>query len=162
VVTIIGAGFTGATGVAFGPNPGIGMKVHSGTRITAQSPAGQLGTVDITVTTPLGTSLTNRFDQFTYTSKPVDRPLVLSVTPSSGDMAGGTLVTITGARFTGATGVAFGPNPGIGMKVHSDTRITAQSPAGQLGTVDITVTTPLGTSLTNRFDQFTYEVPKLL
>src|SRR6266852_3611526 len=39
--------------------------------------------------------------------------------------------------------------------VNSDTKITATSPAGS-GTVDMTVTTPNGTSATGAADQFTY------
>jgi uncharacterized membrane protein len=41
------------------------------------------------------------------------------------------------------------------MTVDSDTQITAISPAGT-GTVDITVTTPAGTSAVSQDDQFTY------
>ena len=37
----------------------------------------------------------------------------------------------------------------------NDTTITADSPAGT-GTVDVTVTTPGGTSATSAADQFTY------
>ena len=39
----------------------------------------------------------------------------------------------------------------------NDTTITADSPAGT-GIVDVTVTTPLGTSATSPADQFTYIV----
>ncbi len=39
----------------------------------------------------------------------------------------------------------------------NDTTITADSPAGT-GTVDVTVTTPSGTSPTSAADQFTYIV----
>ena len=39
----------------------------------------------------------------------------------------------------------------------NDTTITADSPAGT-GTVDVTVTTPAGTSATSPADQFTYTV----
>ena len=69
-------------------------------------------------------------------------------------MAGGTLVTITGSGFTGATAVDFGTIAGDGLDVVSDTTITADSPAGT-GTVDVTVTTPSGTSATSSADQFT-------
>ena len=64
-------------------------------------------------------------------------------------------MTITGTGFTGATAVDFGTTPATSFTVVSDTSITADSPAGT-GTVDVTVTTPGGTSATSPADQFTY------
>lgn len=71
---------------------------------------------------------------------------------------GGSAVTITGAGFTGATGVNFGNTPAISFDVNADTVITATSPAGT-GTVDVTVTTPVATSPTSPADQSTYVPP---
>ena len=67
-------------------------------------------------------------------------------------------MTITGTGFTGATAVDFGTTPATNFTVVSDTTITADSPAGT-GTVDVTVTTPAGTSATSAADQFTYTWP---
>ena len=72
-----------------------------------------------------------------------------------GSSAGGDTVVITGSGFTGATGVGFDVTSAADMTVDSDTQITAISPAGT-GTVDITVTTPDGTSPASSADQFTY------
>ena len=85
---------------------------------------------------------------------------VTGLSPSAGPLLGGTLVTITGTGFTRATAVDFGTNPATNLTVVSDTTITAYSPAGT-GTVDVTVTTPGGTSATSTADQFTY-VPRRL
>ena len=84
--------------------------------ITADSPAGT-GTVDVTVTTPGGTSATSAADQFTYTAAPT----VTGLSPTSGPAAGGTLVTITGTGFTGATAVDFGTTAATSFTVVSDT-----------------------------------------
>jgi len=81
---------------------------------------------------------------------------VSGISPNSGPAAGGTNVTITGAGFTGAIGVSFGSNAASSFTVDSDTQITAISPAGNSGPVDVTVTTPTGTSATGAADQFTY------
>jgi hypothetical protein len=83
-------------------------------------------------------------------------PAVTSVVPSSGPPAGGTAVTITGTLFTGATAVKFGVNNAAGFTVVSDTQITATSPAGVVGVVDVTVTTGGGTSAIGANDKFTY------
>jgi hypothetical protein len=86
-------------------------------------------------------------------------PTVNSVTPASGPAAGGTNVTINGCGLTGATLVKFGAALATGVTVVSDSQITAVSPAHIAGPVDVTVTTPKGTSLTNAGDVFTYTSP---
>jgi len=151
-VTITGTNFTGATAVKFGSVTASGITVNSATSITATSPAGSAGVVNITVTTPIGTSTTSAADQFTYLAAPT----VTSVSPNSGPLAGGSSVTITGTNFTGATAVKFGTVTASGIAVTSATSITATSPAGSAGMVNITVTTPGGTSPTSAASQFTY------
>jgi hypothetical protein len=84
-------------------------------------------------------------------------PTVTKVTPASGHKAGGTPVTITGTRFANPATVHFGANPATGVTVHSSTSITAVSPAGSIGIVDVTVTTPGGTSAVNKKDHFKYK-----
>ena len=64
-------------------------------------------------------------------------------------------MTITGTNVAAATAVNFGPNGATNVIVVSSTQITATSPPGS-GTVDVTVTTPSGTSATSTADQFTY------
>jgi len=135
-VTITGTGFNGATAVRFGSTAATSFTVNSDTKITAYSPAGT-GTVDVTVTTPGGTSATGPADHFTY----IPAPMVTGVSPSSGPTLGGTTVAITGTSLNGATSVLFGSNAAASFSIDSDTRITAVSPAGTAGTVDVTVTT---------------------
>jgi hypothetical protein len=71
-------------------------------------------------------------------------------------VAGGTSVTITGTNFTGATAVHFGAIAATNVVVHSATMITATSPAHAAGTVNVTVTTPGGTSAITSHDRFRY------
>jgi hypothetical protein len=86
-------------------------------------------------------------------------PVLTGISPSSGPSSGGTTVTVSGARFTGVTGVSFGPNP-VKFQPVSDTQIVAVS--SEVGvpvlpaTVDVTVTTPAGTSAVSAADQFTF------
>jgi RHS repeat-associated protein len=68
-------------------------------------------------------------------------PIVTGVSPCTGSTSGGTSVTITGSNFTGVTGVKFGTTPASSYSVTSSTSITAVSPAGSTGPVDVTVTT---------------------
>jgi len=151
-VAIAGTNLTGATAVKFGTAAAAGFTVNSATSISATSPAGS-STVDVTVTTSGGTSATSGADQFTYNAGPPPSPTVTLVNPVSGPS--GTSVTVSGTNFTGATAVAFGPNPATSFTVNSATGITAIAPSGT-STVDVTVTTPGGTSATSGADQFTY------
>src|ERR1019366_2825485 len=86
-------------------------------------------------------------------------PTVSSVSPNTGSTAGGTSLTVTGTNFSGATAVKFGSVPAASFIVTSSTTVTAVSPAGSSGTVDVTVTTPAGTSPTSAADAFTYVTP---
>jgi hypothetical protein len=83
-------------------------------------------------------------------------PAVSAVSPRSGPAAGGTPVTITGTNFVGASSVTFGGMPAASFTVVSAGEITAVSPAGASGTVDVVVTTNQGASPANAADQFTY------
>jgi hypothetical protein len=83
---------------------------------------------------------------------------VTSIFPTSGITVGGTSVSITGTDFTGATSVKFGSVEASSFTVNSTTSITATSPAGSVGAVDITVTTAVGTSATSSADKFTYYI----
>jgi type II secretory pathway pseudopilin PulG len=148
-VTITGTGFIGASGVSFGATAAGSYTVVSASSITAVSPSGAAGTVDITVTTAAGTSATSSADKFTYATT------VSGVSPSSGPDVGGTVVSLLGSGFTGATSVKFGSAAATTVTVNSDTSISATAPAGT-GTVDITVTSPAGTSATSVNDRFTY------
>ena len=89
-------------------------------------------------------------DRFLYGAFPV----VESVSPGSGPAGGGTAVTIAGSGFTGATAVDFGSTVErpCGTQpcftVNSPSSITATSrpaPAPE-GYVNVTVSTPTGTS----------------
>jgi hypothetical protein len=86
-------------------------------------------------------------------------PTVTGVSPNVGATTGGTSITIEGSGFTGATAADIGPNNACtsSFVVVSDTMITCDAPTGSAGTVDVTVTTPQGTSSPNPpNDEFTY------
>jgi hypothetical protein len=150
LVTVTGTGFFGATAVHFGsaaaPILGSGT-----TTLTVLSPPGS-ATVDVTVTTPGGTSAATSADHFAYTTLPA--PTITGVTPASGPAGGGTVVTVTGTNLTFLSRVDFGAQPAFFSRVTA-TSFQAVAPAGT-GTVDITATTPGGTSATGAADRFAY------
>ena len=135
-VRINGRGFGGATAVQFGGISATFTVNAQGTRIDTKVPLGAT-TGRITVTTPGGTatSATN----FTVTTP---APKITSFSPTSG--RAGTVVTIIGTGFSGATAVRFG-GVAAGFAVNSVTQITATVPTGAV-TGKISVTTPGGTA----------------
>jgi autotransporter-associated beta strand protein len=153
LVTIQGTGLDEVTAVDFGPNAGT-IVDESADTIDVLSPAGAVGTVDVTVVAPGGTSTTSLADQFTYLQPP---PVVMGLSQSVGPAWGGTPITISGTDLDGAMAVDFGTAPAtIVLGSDTATQITVICPAGTDGAVDVTVTTPGGTSTTSLLDQFTY------
>ena len=110
--------------------------------------------MNVTVVLPGGVSSISGADLFTY----VPTPAVTAIMPSAGPLAGGTTVTITGTTFSNASQVYFGAAPATYVVIDSATQITATSPAGTVGTVDITVVTPGGNSAVSAADQYSYLV----
>jgi autotransporter-associated beta strand protein len=182
-ITITGTDLDGATAVDFGTTPAtIVAGSDTGTQITVIVPAetatrgtGGVGgvdsgngglTVDVTVTTPGGMSSTSLLDQFTWIASPAVSSVTGQAIGSSsttgggagsiaaGPTSGGTEVLITGTGLAGATAVYFGTTTGT-IVSDADMYIVADSPQGA-GTVEVTVTTPYGTSPTSSADQFTY------
>jgi hypothetical protein len=139
-VTITGSGFDDApspvSSVTFN-NVAATFTVDSNTQITATVPAtATTGPIEVTDTEGTVSTTTN----FSVTAS--DDPTIASFAPTSG--SAGTVVTITGACFTGATAVRFGGVAATTFVVDSDTQITATVPAGAV-TGPIEVTTPAGT-----------------
>ena len=160
-VTITGVNFVNVRGVTFGSTPAASFTVVSPTTIRATSPPGAPGSVHVRVTNSYGTSpeLPGGFGapttRFTY----VAAPTITGVNPDSGPPTGGTQVTITGTGLSSASAVQFGGAAAASFTVKSSTEITAVSPPGSAGTVNVTVSGPYGTSAPNEAARFTYTSP---
>ncbi len=132
LVTINGVNFTGVSSVKFN-KVSASFKVVSSVKITATVPAAAT-TGPLTVVTPGGQAASAA--KFTV----MPAPSISSFSPTSGHA--GTLVTINGANFTGASSVKFN---GVGgsFTVVSNVKITALVPAAAT-TGPLTVVTPGG------------------
>jgi hypothetical protein len=150
-VTLTGSGFTGMSMVSFGTATATSFTGVSDTQATAVVPVGR-GTVDITVTTPGGTSSTSSADQFTFT---VTVPVITGVSPSSGSASGGDTITLTGSGFTGVSGIEFGSFTPSSFSFLSDTEIIVMTGNGT-GTVGVAVVAAGGVSATSPVSQFTF------
>lgn len=74
-------------------------------------------------------------------------PVIISISPASGSVLGGTVVTILGLNLSGATSVSFGGASCVISSVTS-TQIVCTTTAHTSGLVEVIVTTPTGQNTT--------------
>jgi formylglycine-generating enzyme required for sulfatase activity len=87
-------------------------------------------------------------------------PALTSIAPASGPTSGGTQITLTGTNLSGATSVTVGGVAATSVTLVSPTTVTAITPAGTVGSCDISVATPYGTAtLSNAFTYVVTAVP---
>ncbi len=148
-VTITGSNFVNGLMVFFGGQLASVIELLSPTTLTVEAPGitGSLTpqAVDVVIEAPDGQQAILS-DGYTYNSLPG----ITSIVPPKGPTVGGTLVTLTGSNFTGATSVTFGRVLGTNVSVNSGgTELTVNAPAGTAGAVDVVVSTPGGSSPVN-------------
>ena len=124
-ITITGTNFTGTTNVSFGGIAATSYIIVSATTITAVAPSGQSGSVS--VITPGGSASLAGY---------IALPTILSFSPVQGTQ--GTVMTISGTSFTGATAVSIGTVNAQSFTINSSTSITAVVGTGASGSVLIT------------------------
>ena len=143
-VTVTGSGLTGATSVDFGSIPGSDLRVESDGTLRVTAPQGT-GTVNVRVIGRGGTSSAVTADLFRY----LPAPTVTGVSPASGPLSGGIVVTVEGSGLTSVTQVNFDNVPGTGLHILAPDKLTVTVPAGTAqGRVDVTVTAACGTTAT--------------
>ncbi len=156
-VAIHGAWMSKTTGVEFGSTPASEFTVVSGKEVRAKAPAGS-GAVDVRAINAKGASPVVAGDSFQYRS--TSPPVVSKIEPNSGPEIGRTKVTITGTELANATEVHFGTVEARSFTVDSNESITAETPVAAAGKVNVTVTTPAGTSAVSKSDVFNFKKAK--
>lgn len=123
-LTITGTGFlTGAT-VAIGGTTCTSPTVGSATSITCTLPSKSAGAYSVSVT---NSDTQNGSLSSAYTYQPA--PTVTSLSPSTGSVAGGTSVTITGTGFVSGATVTIGGATCTSPSVSSSTSMSCTTPA---------------------------------
>jgi len=153
----------------FGSEPGL-VAFASAHSVDVVSPHHKAGVVDVTVTTPGGTSATGAHDRYRYVGAPPQLgsgapPVVSGVSPSHGPIGGFTTVTITGERLLPAgsgacvecssASASFGKSA-VPVLEGTQTELVLVSPPHVAGTVDVLVSVAGRQSATSRADRFTY------
>jgi hypothetical protein len=152
-ITLIGQDFRPGARVFLGAAEAEQVVVADSSLITAVTPAGDPGYVDVTVQDPSASDLgpaacpgeSNQPGRGTLPNGflYVLPPKPTSVTPDHGPTSGGTSVTVSGTGFQPGAMVTFDGNPADCTVVDAST-ITCITPPGDPGPADVQVTNPDG------------------
>jgi hypothetical protein len=157
-VIVTGTALSPGTAVRVGTTVVKDVKVLSATSIRFIAPVHATGTVDVTVTTPYGTSKATDTTRLTYVNPP--RPVVTGLSVRQGWSNTSTTVLVTGTDVAGTTRVVIGKVPATSFVVLSNTQLRVVLPAQPAGTWEnISVTTPGGPSFGNSQTDFKYVAP---
>jgi hypothetical protein len=88
-------------------------------------------------------------------------PTLTAVQPTTGSVAGGTTITLTGVNFLGTVTVTVGGAAATAVTVVNTGTITATTPAGTVGAADVQVTTSTGTTTLPGAFSFQHVAPTL-
>ncbi len=150
-VVITGSNLSGVTDVDFGTSNAKSFTVDSSTQITAVTPSGTpLALVDVTVTNTVGSDTLPT--AYFYTGNPGVN--ISTVSPDTGNISGGDLITITGGNVLGVTSVTFGGVAGTNLNIVAPDELRVNAPAGAgAGPVDVVAT---GVGSDTIVDGYTY------
>lgn len=133
-----------------------GCLSYEATGTTSPSIADLTGTVFSIVLAPTGLGTqTQSAGSAAAGLSPLAGATVTGLSPAAGPATGGTLVTLSGSGFSGATAVSFGTAAASSFAVVSDSEILAVAPPGS-GPVPVQVTVDGAQGPTGPGDLFTY------
>lgn len=138
-VTITGSGFVSGVSVSIGGSSCTGLTLINSTTINCVVPSHAIGSVTVSVTNP-NSQTTSAANFYTYRVP----PMINSLAPSTGAVAGGTNVTITGTGFVAGATIMFGGAQCIAPIVSSSTSLTCTTPSFPAGTANVVITNPDG------------------
>jgi len=147
IVALTGTGLASTQRVFVGTQT-VSFAVVSDTVLRLSTSATAAGSYNVGIQTPGGTATLSQ--ALTFTSSSI-APVITSITPTSGSVAGGYLITILGRFFSGsysaAVVVTINGVTASGVTVLDDGTLTFTAPAGVVGnSLDVVVTTGGGSA----------------
>jgi hypothetical protein len=140
-ITITGTDLDEVSEVDFGGQPAPSFTIESPTSLRATAPAGT-ESVPVTVVAPGGVSPVCKSATYTYEER--SPPMITKMKPKSGSSLGGSTVILSGKNLAAVTSVKFGSAEAASFTVDPPESISAVSPPGTTGTVEVSVTTAFG------------------
>jgi hypothetical protein len=153
LITVTGRNFQEGARVSVGGATCGNVTVVSPVEVTCVTPPGVDGPAAVEVVNANGRSAVLP-GGYTF----VAAPRVVLVTPSSGPIAGGTGISVSGSYFRAGATLAVGGTPVTDLVLVSPTVITGKTPAGAAGPASVVVTNTDGQAGTLA-GGFTYLVP---
>ena len=133
-IVISGSGFDFRASITLGGTP-CSAVLFSETQLTCTTPPHAAGTVDVAVTNPSGQSVLLS-GGYTFESAPE----IDSISPTTGPVAGGTSLTISGNQLLASATVLIGGYPCSSIQVTPPHTIECTSPLHSPGPADVEVT----------------------
>lgn len=138
-LTLHGAGFTEDAVVVVGTRPALAVALIDDNTLSAVTPEGTPGKVDVYVSTGEGVGHLAEGYEYTGVPLPDDDADITGISPARGPVAGGTDVTIEGFGFEPGAAVRIGALSATDVVVESDTRIRATTPTGSPGPATVRI-----------------------
>ncbi|HRY51336.1 MAG TPA: IPT/TIG domain-containing protein [Candidatus Paceibacterota bacterium] len=159
-VTIRGSDFLAGAIVLLGNQPLTEVIVESADQLSGRVPPAPAGAVDVTVKNRDGQTAI-RLGGYVYLDPQAPAPLVQSVSPATGSVAGDTEVVVAGAHFQPGARVFFGAIGLPDWTLASPAELHGITPPGTAGSVTVRVVNPDGqsTALPSAFT-YTDEIPR--
>ncbi|MDP6942592.1 MAG: IPT/TIG domain-containing protein [Myxococcota bacterium] len=156
-VQIVGAGLVEGTRVHFGDVEASAVGHISDELLVATAPSHAVGPVDVRIEDPVGqvATLEGGF-VFTNVVNLAPAPQAQQLTPTTGPVDGGVIVTVFGEGFQPGAVILFGDTPGLDGATAGDGIVSATLPPQQAGEVTVTVVNPDG-QISVTPESFTYE-----
>lgn len=139
-VTITGRYFDEVNEVLFGTDPATIQTISTNSMVVI-APAHAVGFVDVVTTNPI-TSITAT-NAYEYIVTPP--PSIISLSPSSGPIEGGTNITIAGSFLDELSSVSFDGQPATIVNT-SSTQAVVTTPAHDIGFSEVIIVTPYGST----------------
>lgn len=154
-VTVSGTGFTPSTTLTIGGIAATSVTIVNSTTLTAVTPAYVSGSLVKDVVVNNGVGSASLVGGFTY--QPV-APTIAGISPNTGSMAGGTLISVTGTGFVPSTTVTVGGVAATSVTISNATTLTAVVPAYVSGSLNADVGVNNGAGSATLVGGFTYQV----
>jgi len=138
-VTVYGSGFTEDAVVLVGGRPALQVAHIDDNTLSAVTPEGLPGKVDVHVSTGEGVGRLQLGYEYVGETLPVSSAEIDAVTPEHGPVAGGTAISLSGSGFKSGAAVRVGALAATDVRVESATRITARTPIGSPGAATIRI-----------------------
>ena len=142
-VVIQGSGLSSVNSVTFGGVPATAITEDSDDQVSTTTPPHAVGKVAVEVSTSAGqkSSVAGAFEYVIgSTGSDAQQLSVTGIKPTSGPTSGGTSISLTGNGFGPGISVKVGEFPASSVSVLSTASISAVTPSGAAGDVDVEVT----------------------